>query len=181
MKRLCLILLLGLFTLTACVRPKPVAINYNEATGAYCGMFVSDPRYGSEIVTTTGKTYVFDSVECMVAFLLEGEEVPSDKLHSAWVSDFANPGTLINAEEAYYLKSGVLRSPMAVNITAFAKKQDLENAKAEYEGLELSYADLPNIVRESGLMQRVNDHMESLHGNPIDAAHRSESTTHGDD
>lgn len=141
--------------LSACVRPQPVQISYNEDVGAYCGMVISDARYGSEVVTNTGKVYKFDSVECMVAFVLEGEEVTAANLHSTWVTDFANPGTLINAREAFYLQSGTLRSPMAMNITAFGSKQDLENAKAEYEGLELTYADLPNVVRESGLLQRV--------------------------
>lgn len=144
--------------LSACVQPKPVAINYNEDSGAYCGMFVSDPRYGSEVVTNTGKTYVFDSIECMIAFTLEAQEVSADKLHSSWVSDFNSPGTLINAKEAFYLKSGKLRSPMAVNITAFASKEDLEAAKLDFDGLELMFADLPNVVRESGLMQRVGAH-----------------------
>nr|AWJ66274.1 nitrous oxide reductase maturation protein, outer-membrane lipoprotein NosL [uncultured bacterium] len=143
------------FLLTACDGPTAVEIRYNEASGAYCGMFISDPRYGAEVVSKTGKHYFFDSIECLVAFLIEGEDVSADQLHSAWVSDFANPGTLIKAEEAYYFKSGQLRSPMAVNITAFAKRQDLEAAKSQFEGLQLVYTDLPNVVRESGLMQRV--------------------------
>lgn len=149
-------LLLGLLAvvgllLAACGAPKPVAIRYGEQVGDYCGMMITDPRYGSQIVTRTGKTYTFDSVECLVGFMLDGG-VPAGDIHSVWVTDFAAPGTLIPAEEAYYLKSPSLRSPMAVNLTAFARKHDLEEAKVAFEGLELAYADLANVVRQSGFL-----------------------------
>ena len=155
--------------LASCKPSGPVAIDYGSEFGDFCTMMIPDPRYGSEIVTDTGKTYKFDSIECMVGFMIQGS-VASDHIDSLWVSDFANPGTLIRAEEAYYLKSGTLRSPMAVNITAFARRQDLDVIRADHDGLELVFADLPNVVRASGFLGR--EAAEHLHETPLHEGER---------
>lgn len=156
--------LLVIGALLASCRPRgPVAIDYGADFGDYCTMMITDPRYGTELVTDTGKVYTFDSIECMVGFMIEGP-VAADRVHSLWVSDFANPGTLIRAEEAYYLQSGSLRSPMAVNITAFARRQDLDAIRVDHDGLELVFADLASVVRASGFLGR--EAAERLHEAP---------------
>ncbi len=142
-------LLLVLVALLAACRPKgPVPIEYGQDICAFCKMIIADPRYGAELITKKGKVYKFDSVECMVAFMMY--DLKPEDVAAAYVTDFAHPGKLIPAEEAYYLQSTGLRSPMSLGITAFATKRDLEKLKAEVDGLELLWSDLPNVIRESG-------------------------------
>ena len=148
MHRLLPFFLLLVALLAAC-RPKgPVPIEYGQDICAFCKMIIADPRYGAELITKKGKVYKFDSVECMVAYMMY--DVKPGDVAAAYVTDFAHPGKLIPAEEAYYLQSTGLRSPMSLGITAFATKRDLEKLKAEVDGLELLWSDLPNVIRESG-------------------------------
>ncbi len=148
MRRLGILLTLLLLLLAACAPKGPVPINYGQDVCAFCKMIIADPRYGAELVTKKGKVYKFDSVECMVAFMIY--DVGPENVARAYVTDFAHPGKLIPAEKAYYLQSVGLRSPMSLGITAFASKKDLEAFKAKYDGLELLWKDLPNVIRESG-------------------------------
>ncbi|HFB39308.1 MAG TPA: nitrous oxide reductase, partial [Oceanithermus sp.] len=114
-------LLLVLVALLAACRPKgPVPIEYGQDICAFCKMIIADPRYGAELITKKGKVYKFDSVECMVAFMMY--DLKPEDVAAAYVTDFAHPGKLIPAEEAYYLQSTGLRSPMSLGITAFATK-----------------------------------------------------------
>lgn len=111
-------------------------------------MIIADPRYGAELITKKGKVYKFDSVECMVAYMVYN--LKEGEVAAAYVTDFAHPKKLIPAEQAFYLQSVGLRSPMSLGITAFASKKDLEAFKEQYDGLELLWTDLPNVIRESG-------------------------------
>lgn len=147
------VVLLDAKLLTACSSPKPRPIAYGKDKCAFCQMMISDKQYGSEHVTKTGKVYAYDSIECMVAHALT-PALPAKEIHSAWVSDYAK-GTLINAKDALYIQSPALRSPMAVNLTAFATRADMEKVISQIDALNVVYEDLPNLVRKSGLLERV--------------------------
>ena len=108
---------LFLLNLAACTpAPKPIAHGLDHC--AYCKMTIADERYGAELVTTKGKVYVFDSIECMAAHQLE-ERVPEEAVHSRWVVDFQAPPNLVAVPDAFFLHSRDLRSPMGANLTAF--------------------------------------------------------------
>src|SRR5690606_21227040 len=147
--------LLALLVLAAaCSPPKPVPIIIGQDLCAFCEMQISDPRYPAQLVTKTGKAYKFDSIECMIAFLHEGVVVAGD-VHSLWVADFNQPGKLLEVEEARYLRSGGLRSPMGLNVSAFRTLDELEDVRTEVGGVEVRYADLKGMVVESGLSERI--------------------------
>jgi len=143
--------------LSACSAPKPAPIVVGEDLCAFCEMQVSDPRFPAQVVTKTGKAYKFDAVECMVAFLAEGR-VPADQVHSLWVTAFDEPGKLIRAEEARYLRSPELRSPMGLNVAAFRTLEDLEGVRSEVGGVEVRWDDLHLLVLESGLTSMAHGH-----------------------
>jgi copper chaperone NosL len=166
---LCLSLAAALVLLSACKPQGPVAIDYGAEFGEFCTMMITDQRYGAELITDTGKHYTFDSIECLIGFTITGP-VEADHIDSLWVTDFANPGTLIPAEDAYYLQSGSLRSPMAVNLTAFASHNDLETIKVDHDGLEIVFADLANVVRASGFLGR--EEAEHAHEAPLHEGER---------
>lgn len=144
----------GALLLAGCSAPKPAAVVLGQDMCAACNMVVSDARFASQVVTTTGKVYKFDSVECMVAFLMEGH-VAKDQVHSTWVTDYLRPGTWLKAEEARYLQSVKVRSPMGLNLSAYKTLGDLENVRADANGIERRYADLPAILMEAGFLERL--------------------------
>ncbi|HEX2778353.1 MAG TPA: nitrous oxide reductase family maturation protein NosD [Gemmatimonadaceae bacterium] len=113
--------LLALLLLGACVRGGPKAIDYADASCDYCRMVISDPRYGAELVTTTGKVHEFDSIECLASYYAQAREAT---VRSVWVSDFARPGTLISAATATFVRASGPASPMGKGLTAFAPGTD---------------------------------------------------------
>ncbi len=106
-----------LLNLAACT-PEPRPLAHGEDHCAYCKMTITDERYGAEVVTTKGKVYVFDAIECLAAHQLEGRVAEAD-VHTLLVVDFENPPTLVPVDEAFFLHSRDLRSPMGLNLTAF--------------------------------------------------------------
>lgn len=141
--------------LSGCSAPKPAKVVIGQDSCAMCNMVISDARFATQVVTKTGKAYKFDSIECMVAFLVDGT-VPKDQIHSAWVSDYLNPGTWLKAEDARYLQSVKVRSPMGLNLSAFKTLGELENVRAEANGVERRYVDLAGIVIEAGMIEKIN-------------------------
>jgi copper chaperone NosL len=77
-----------------------------------------DKRYGTEIVTSKGMVYTFDSVECLIEFLSENEN-SGMQASKMLVTSFTNPDRLIDANTAAYLISVEMPSPMGAYITAF--------------------------------------------------------------
>lgn len=96
-------------------------------------MGTTDQKFGAEIVMKTGKTFVFDSPECMIEWA-EGTTVKKIDIHSFWVTDFINPGTLIDARTACYLESDMIHSPMGLNVAAFRDNNSCERARVNFVG-----------------------------------------------
>jgi copper chaperone NosL len=152
MKPVILLIVFTVVLVTACSEPKPVPILYGQDMGEYCNMIISDNRFGSEIVTTKRKVYKFDSVESMIAYRLE--YLQSDEIHSYWVTDFANPGTLIPAENAYYLKAEKIHSPMGLGLVAFANEADALRIQVEDGGAFTTFDSLEPLVMTADFFQQ---------------------------
>ena len=60
-----------------------------------------------------------------------------DNYTSLWVSNYADPGNIIDAENAIYLKNDALRSPMGLNTLAVETEIQLEPILNEYGGTQL--------------------------------------------
>jgi len=105
-----------LFTSSCSIEPEP--IYYGEDNCAHCEMTIMDQRYGTEIVTSKGKVYKFDSVECLVEFL-ENLKNKKEKPGKLLVTPFDHPGNLVNAGESFVLHSKNLPSPMGLYLSAF--------------------------------------------------------------
>lgn len=105
-------------TLMACT-PGPVPLAVGERPCDHCHMVIMDPRFGGELVTSTGKIYQFDDIGCLAEFVASGQ-VSRDEVHSVWVSDFRDPATLLDAASAVYLEVDSLRTPMGSGLAASA-------------------------------------------------------------
>ncbi len=152
-------LLVGLVLWMSC-SGKPQEIDYGRDLCTFCKMAITDPRYAAEIVTRKGRVYKFDSIECMIAATLDGTVDPAE-VKAYWVKDWGTQ-KWIPADKAYYLQSTKLRSPMGLNISAFGSRHALENAKQQYDGLELTFEDLPNVIRESNFLRHAQERMRRM-------------------
>jgi len=149
------LLLLGV-TLSACAAPAPRPVAVGDDLCAHCLMVVDDERHAAEAVTNSGVVHVFDSIECLVRET-EGELAGAD-LHSLWVTDYANPPKLIPADEAHYLASPMLTSPMGLGVTAFARVEDRNGAANVFGGKGLTWEETRIYVAESWSDERPPAH-----------------------
>ncbi len=117
--------------ISACnISPVEIAYDYDQC--AYCKMIISDSRFGCELVSTKGRIYKYDAIECMLA-----ELNANGKSHykHILVTDFYNPKILIDGTIATYVISTDRPSPMGANISAyknessFFKDQNLKERK----------------------------------------------------
>ena len=114
------ILVTAILAVACSSEPRPIA--YDADGCAYCRMQISDARFGAELVTTKGKVYTFDSIECLLQFHRQAS-IAGD-VRSVWVSDYRRPGTLISALTASYVQLGAGRSPMGRGVLAVASESD---------------------------------------------------------
>ncbi|GAB4292475.1 MAG: hypothetical protein Kow0098_12490 [Ignavibacteriaceae bacterium] len=136
------------FYLQGC-SPEPAPIDYGTDNCELCKMLITDSKYGAEIVLKTSKIYKFDSVECLLEFSFNGS-VKESEIHSKWVSDFGNPGVLLNLEKAYFLKNDNFRSPMGLNVLAVSSQDKLNELKSKYGGKVLLLDELIELVKTEG-------------------------------
>lgn len=131
---------------TACSK-QPQPINYGEEECEFCKMMVMDKRYGAELVTDKGKIYFFDSIECLIGYI-ENKNISKKDYSSLWVSNYADPGNIIDASKAIYLKNNELRSPMGLNALAVETLEQFDRIFNQYGGKQLKFEDLFELVRD---------------------------------
>ena len=69
------------------ISPKP--IDYGSDGCHYCSMTIVDHQHAAEIVTTKGKAFKFDAVECMMNHL---KDIDVSTVQLFLVNDFRAPG-----------------------------------------------------------------------------------------
>ena len=119
--------------------PRPIA--YGEDVCAHCRMTVIDERFGTELVTSRGKVLVFDSIECLTAFLGDGDPSVA-KGASPWVTAIERPGVLMAASDAFYAQSPEIHSPMGRHLGAFASAAERDRLVEASGGQPLSWEDV---------------------------------------
>jgi copper chaperone NosL len=119
--------------------PQPIA--YGEDQCSYCSMTIVDRQHAAEAVTLKGRVYKFDAIECLVGYV-EAEGGDSAFAHLL-VTDYADPGELVDAPTSTYLISPNIPSPMGAYLSAFADEtaaQHVQRAKGgdlyDWEGVK---------------------------------------------
>jgi copper chaperone NosL len=130
----------------ACADPQPRAIAYGTDTCEACRMTLASEGHGAEAVTATGRTYVFDSIECLASWL-DGLDDPGS-VHSVWVTDYSNRPELVRAEDAWFLADASLPSPMGMGLMAFARREDRDGAVHGFGGRPLDWNGVRALVAE---------------------------------
>ena len=130
----------------ACVTPAPRPLVLGADVCTQCHMTFADPRFGAELVTTTGKVLVFDDAGCLATYLIDPAE-PSERWHSMWVMDYLRPDSLIPADQAIFLRSDSLRTPMDHRLVAVTPGPAADSLQAALGAERLDWAGVRERVR----------------------------------
>ena len=106
-----LLLVAALAVALACAAPGPRAIAFGKEACAHCHMTIADPRFAAVLLTTTGRTIVFDDAGCLDDYLASGA-LPADRVRGAWFHAFLEPDSVYAAADVRLVRSDTLRTPM---------------------------------------------------------------------
>jgi copper chaperone NosL len=157
--RLALLLLLPALLVSACA-PGPDALHWGMEECAHCQMVIGDERFAAQAVDRRGKTYKFDAIECMAAFV-DGGAVAAADIHSLWIAD--GPDSWTRVEDAAFLHSENMRSPMGGGYTAHATTEAARRLQAEVGGELLTWQDVRSRVARTGHVHGAHD-SAGVHG-----------------
>lgn len=110
---------------------EPEKINYGADACHFCQMTIVDQQHASQYVTSKGKQFKFDAIECM---LNEFSEKTTNNIDVILVADYGNPGTMTDAINATFLISPEIKSPMGAFLSAFAEKEMAEKSLQQNSG-----------------------------------------------
>ncbi len=134
-------ILIVLYLFACSVEPKPIDYGYDNCQ--FCDMTIMDNKHAAEVVTTKGKIYKFDAIECMIRHIdKSAERVYAYRL----ISDFSNPGELINAKQSIYLVSKNIPSPMGEFLSGFSSEKEAKLAMKENGGVLYNWDRIKEII-----------------------------------
>ncbi len=130
--------------LTACqgVKIEPVDITGDDMC-SFCRMAISQKRFAVEFWSKAPSLFKFDDAACMMSYLKR--ENQRQNVLATFVMDYEELRWL-KAEEAYFIQSTQLKTPMRGGIIAFADKRHAEMAASRYQGKILKFDELCQLV-----------------------------------
>lgn len=117
--------------------PEPVALE-REDMCAYCKMAISEKQYAAEFIDQDAQAFKFDDIGCMLNF------VQSKKIANVaayYVMDF-DERQWLKAEDAYYVRSSELDTPMGGGLIAFKDQNKAQLAVDKFHGKLLRFTDI---------------------------------------
>jgi copper chaperone NosL len=117
----------------ACTVPGPRPVVLGSEACAHCHMTVADDRFIAQLVTSTGKVLIYDDPGCLATALRDGV-VADDQIRSLWVTDYLDPATLLDAEEAWFVQSDAVHTPMASGLVAVPSRTQADSLAAALSG-----------------------------------------------
>ncbi len=109
------------------------SIRYGEDQCHYCKMLISDPKFGSELVTEKGKVFKFDAAECMASYLKTEKAQQANYAFIAAIA-YDTPGQLHNVNELSFLVSQEIPSPMGAFLSAYTTYQEAQLKRKKHQG-----------------------------------------------
>ena len=106
-------------------------INYGRDSCHFCKMTIVDRQHASQAVSSKGKAFKYDAIECMINDFKQKTDV---KFSLLLVNDYSAPGKLVDAKTAAFLISKEIKSPMGAFLSAFEKQEEAEKTLNEYGG-----------------------------------------------
>jgi len=140
MNRLFRYLWLLVIVIPAC-KPDIKPIGYGAEKCSHCRMSVVDQRFACELVTTKGKTYTFDAVECLIQYIDE-QVVDTSSIAILVTNSLDKPGRLSDATSMVYLVSENMPSPMGAYINPFSEKTNALDNQQKNGGVIYTWPEL---------------------------------------
>ena len=133
-----------IFLLAACGAGeiKPVPIDTAADMCSFCRMAISEKRFAAEIITNNEEVFKFDDTGCLLRYQkANGDKI---KIAAIFVSDYETR-EWIKADEAFFVRSTSVKTPMSGGILAFADKTkaDAEAANSKTEVLRFDKLPTP--------------------------------------
>lgn len=119
---------------------EPVALAPEDMC-AYCKMAISEKRYAAELIDSEGQEFKFDDIGCMVNFTKSKKD--ATMIVTYFVMDF-DERQWTKADDAYYVRSSELTSPMNGGIIAFKNESKAQEATGKYHGKLFRFKELFN-------------------------------------
>lgn len=116
----------------------PVAIAAEDMCD-YCRMAISEKQYAAEVIDREANARKFDDIGCMLEYL--NEQRDKQNIAAYFVVDFSSREWL-KAEDAVFVRSPELKTPMAGGIVAFKDASRAELAAGAYRGSVLRFREL---------------------------------------
>ena len=107
----------------------PPEVVVDQTACSHCGMFVSEPVYAAAYHAHGKEARVFDDIGCM----LEAVDRETASPINIWVQDAAGAGWL-DADEASFVASPRIRTPMSGGVLAYADVVAAEKTAAAHGG-----------------------------------------------
>lgn len=93
-------------------------IRYGEDACHHCEMTIVDKAYAAQAVSSKGKQYKYDAIECMALDLLEDDYEPAIQK----VADYTRPDNMIAVDKAVFIINDSIKSPMGKHLAAIPKE-----------------------------------------------------------
>ncbi len=125
MKKLISVLIIFISIFIGCSseanKNEPPKIILGQDPCDYCSMLINEYKFSSALWLENGEAKRFDDIGCMINFIQKTDK----KVLKTWVYDFHSKKP-VEAEEAYYVVSKEIVTPMGFGIAAFKSKNEAE-------------------------------------------------------
>lgn len=145
-----ILLLLVALAMAACQAEvdldEPPEIIYGQDVCEECSMIISESRYATSLVTVAGDVRIFDDIGDMLKYDAEQAE----NVHIYWVHDYVTEEWL-NADDAAFVLSDDLVTPMGWGLAAFADSAVAEEFATDLGGVVTDFGTLQEEIGDGSL------------------------------
>lgn len=152
---------------TAAAVGEPPEIRFGEDICDHCFMIINEPRFAASYVTEMGETRRFDDIGNMMFYHIEHDE----DVAAFWVHDYDTEEWL-RAENAHYVVSPDIYTPMASGIVAFQDAGSAERLAAEHSGQLFDFTELIQYYASGEVSHDHHHHDHSGHNDDHDHSDR---------
>ena len=142
MRSFIILSLLVLFALSACQSQidlnQPPDIRYGEDICLECNMIISEPRFAAAYYNGDGDAQIFDDIGGMAIYHAEHQE---EDIAQFWVHDYKTEAWII-ADQAFFVMSDNLQTPMGHGVVAFSEQNQAENLVSEAGGMLMTFTEV---------------------------------------
>jgi copper chaperone NosL len=133
-------LIVGVTVLANCQKQSiaPVALAPEDMC-SYCKMAISEKRYAAELIDSEGQAFKFDDIGCMSNFIKSKRNAANTIAY--FVMDYDEP-KWIKAEDAYYVRSSELQTPMNGGIVGFKTESNAQEVAGKFHGKLIRFKDI---------------------------------------